>query len=164
MADSPIRSAFEACASALTKIADYELESSLQERLQDLGERKEFLSQPDAFVMSNEEWRRVRAGRIVNSLLLAVEVLSPSSAGHDRVRKRPAYQRTVPEYWIVDLDARLVERWRPGDDRPEILPDRLEWLPVGASAPFRLDVAEYFARVLDEPELDDHEAARVVDR
>ncbi len=47
MADSPIRSAFEACASALRKIADYELESSLQERLQDLGERKEFLSQPE---------------------------------------------------------------------------------------------------------------------
>jgi hypothetical protein len=47
MADSPIWSAFEACTSALRRIADYELESSLQDRLQDLGERKEFLSQPE---------------------------------------------------------------------------------------------------------------------
>jgi hypothetical protein len=45
MAESPIRSAFEACASALSKIADYQLEPSLQNRLQDLSERKELLSQ-----------------------------------------------------------------------------------------------------------------------
>jgi hypothetical protein len=45
MADSPIRSAFEACASALSKIANYQLEPSLQNRLQDLGERKDLLSQ-----------------------------------------------------------------------------------------------------------------------
>src|SRR3954452_9257627 len=45
MADSPIRSAFEACASTLSKIADYQLEPSLQDRLQDLGDRKDLLSQ-----------------------------------------------------------------------------------------------------------------------
>jgi hypothetical protein len=45
MADSPIRSAFEVCASTLSKIADYQLEPSLQDRLQDLGERKDLLSQ-----------------------------------------------------------------------------------------------------------------------
>lgn len=37
-------SAIALCASTLGKIADYELEPSLQQRLQDLGERKEFLS------------------------------------------------------------------------------------------------------------------------
>lgn len=45
MADSPIRSAFEACASTLSKLAGYQLEPSLQARLQDLGERKDLLSQ-----------------------------------------------------------------------------------------------------------------------
>jgi Uma2 family endonuclease len=50
----------------------------------------------------------------VKALLLAVEVLSPSSAHFDRVRKRRFFQRVgVPEYWIVDVDARLIERWRP---------------------------------------------------
>jgi hypothetical protein len=45
MADSPIRSAFEACDSALSKIANYQLEPSLQDRLQGLEERKDLLSQ-----------------------------------------------------------------------------------------------------------------------
>jgi Uma2 family endonuclease len=124
---------------ALTSPSDVELEP-------------EFLSQPDVFVMPIDEWRRVRHGRIVNALSLAVEVLSPSSAGHDRVRKRPAYQRNVPEYWIVDLDARLVERWRPADDRPEILTELLEWLPSGARGPLRVDLISYFSDVLDGPQ------------
>lgn len=109
----------------------------------------EFLSQPDLFVIPMDEWQRVRQQRIVRRLSLAVEVLSPSSAGHDRVKKRPAYQRNVPEYWIVDLDARLVERWRPGDDRPQIISEVLEWLPPSAGRPLRIDLVAYFSQVLD---------------
>jgi len=109
----------------------------------------EFLSQPDVFVMPMDEWKRVRHERIVRRLSLAIEVLSPSSGGHDRVKKRPAYQRNIPEYWIVDLDARLIERWRPADDRPEILTASLEWRPAGASEPLNIDLAAYFAEVLD---------------
>jgi len=109
----------------------------------------EFLSQPDVFVMPREEWQRARLERVVRRLILAVEVLSPSSAGHDRVRKRPVYQRNVPEYWIVDLDARLVERWRPADDRPEILTRTLEWSPPGARTSLAIDLAAYFGKVLD---------------
>ncbi|MFI5228846.1 MAG: Uma2 family endonuclease [Gemmatimonadales bacterium] len=109
----------------------------------------EFLSQPDVFVVPPDEWRRVRLERIVRALVLAVEVLSPSSAGHDRLRKRPAYQRNVPEYWIVDLDARLVERWRPADERPEILTAMLEWQPLGARSPLKIDLSSFFAEVLD---------------
>ena len=57
-----------------------------------------------------------------------VEILSPSSARHDRFTKRRRYQRTgVSEYWVVDLDARAVERWRPGDARPEVLDEVLIW-------------------------------------
>jgi hypothetical protein len=46
-ADSQIHSAVEACVSALQRIAEYELEPSLQNRLLDLGERKELLSQAE---------------------------------------------------------------------------------------------------------------------
>ena len=46
-ADSQIHSAVEACVCALQRIADYELEPSLQNRLLDLGERKEFLGQAE---------------------------------------------------------------------------------------------------------------------
>jgi Uma2 family endonuclease len=41
---------------------------------------------------------------------LAIEVLSPSTNVRDRVVKRDLYARHgVPEYWIVDPDARTVE-------------------------------------------------------
>jgi hypothetical protein len=48
----------------------------------------------------------------------------------------------------VDLDSRLVERWRPGDERPEILSETLTWQPL-ESAAFELDLASFFAEVLD---------------
>lgn len=46
--------------------------------------------------------------------VLVVEVLSAGTARFDRVIKRRRFQRAgIPEYWIVDLDAQAVERWRP---------------------------------------------------
>ena len=110
----------------------------------------ESLVQPDVFVVPRHEARRLLAEMPARELLVAVEVLSPSSGRHDRVTKRPHYQRHVPEYWIVDLDARLVERWRPGDERPEIVTETLEWHPSGATEPFRLDLTRYFGDVFDD--------------
>ncbi|HEX9704591.1 MAG TPA: hypothetical protein VGA20_05045 [Gemmatimonadales bacterium] len=54
----------------------------------------------------------------------------------------------VPEYWIVDLDARLVERWRPSDERPEVITDRLAWRPSSDLAVFELDLADFFSSAL----------------
>jgi Uma2 family endonuclease len=110
----------------------------------------EFITQPDVFVVPTAEWRRVvKDEPPIRKLLLAVEVLSPSSSRHDRVRKRPLYQRYVPNYWIVDLDARLFEHWTPGDDRPALVTDTLVWHPNGAASPFALDIRAYFASVRD---------------
>jgi Uma2 family endonuclease len=50
----------------------------------------------------------------------------------------------VPEYWIVDLDQRHVERWKPGDTQPAILTGRLTWQPVRAAPPFELDLQALF--------------------
>jgi Uma2 family endonuclease len=109
----------------------------------------ETITQPDIFVISRDEGQRLqREGLPSFSLLLTVEVLSPSSSRHDRVRKRPLYQRNVPEYWIIDLDARLIERWRTGEDRPEIVATSLAWNPEGAAQPFMLDVERFFAEVM----------------
>ena len=105
----------------------------------------ETLVWPDALVMPPEEARRLRRDDIpVRALVLAVEVLSPSSEYGDRGPKRRLYQRHVPECWLVDLDARLVERWRPGDEHPEILRERLDWMPAGATLPLVLDLREIF--------------------
>ena len=104
---------------------------------------------PDLFVVPRPpsvyvHWREVARP------ILAIEVLSPRSASRDRGIKRRLYQQAeVPEYWIVDLDSRLVERWRPGDDRPEILSETLVWQPSESAAPFELDLAAFFAEVLD---------------
>jgi Uma2 family endonuclease len=105
--------------------------------------------QPDVLVVPVGEVRR--RSDVVGHLLLAVEVLSPSSARFDRVTKRPAYQRNrVPEYWIVDGWSRTVERWHPDDERPEIVSDMIVWHPAGATVPFTLDLPEFFDQVLPE--------------
>ena len=88
--------------------------------------------------------------RDVGRPLLVIEILSHSTAARDRGVKRRLYQQSgIPEYWILDLDARLVERWRPGDERPEILSETLSWQLSDSSQPFELDLTAFFAEVLD---------------
>lgn len=110
------------------------------------------LVQPDVFVAPLVRGRRPRDWREIRSLLVAVEVISPSSARADRRVKRRLYQRAgVAEYWVVDLDARLVERWCPGDERPEIMTETLTWHPAGAAAPLTVDLPHFFQAVLGDP-------------
>ncbi len=79
---------------------------------------------------------------------LVVKVLSPSTARADRYRKRAIYmQEDVSEYWIIDAGQRLIERWQKGDSEPEILTGELVWTPRAGMAPFKLDVADFFALV-----------------
>ena len=120
----------------------------------DVELEREFVSQPDLFVVSPAESRRVtREGYPVFELMLAIEVISPSSGRHDRVRKRPKYQRHVQEYWIVDPDARLIERWRGGDARPEISTAEFKWQPTADVPAFALDIEQLFEEVyFEEPE------------
>jgi Uma2 family endonuclease len=110
----------------------------------------ERLVQPDVFVVPFVSGRRPRSYDDVKGLLLAAEVLSPITARQDRVEKRALYRdEGMPEFWIVDLDARTFERSTPADARVDVLDTRVEWLPEGASTPFVLDVPAYFAEVLD---------------
>ena len=103
------------------------------------------LVQPDLFVLRVQPGKAFRSWKEVGTPLLVIEALSPSTAPRDRGKKRRIYQRAgVAEYWIVDLDARLIERWRPGDERPEIVDERMQWeLPGGAKGGF--EVREIFA-------------------
>lgn len=64
--------------------------------------------------------------------------------------KRPRYQRAGAEYWIVDLDPRLLERSRPSDDRPEILTERVEWTVPVAPGALAIDLNELFAEAHGE--------------
>jgi Uma2 family endonuclease len=101
----------------------------------------EDLVQPDVFVVPPEqvagEWLGVR------HLVLAAEVVSPSTTRADRVVKRKAYQRHgVATYWVVDPDAGLVEVWRPEDERPAIVTDRLTWRWSDAAPVLEIVVSE----------------------
>lgn len=83
-------------------------------------------------------------------LHLAIEILSPSTARRDRTVKRAFCHRTGMEYWIVDPDARVVERWLPGDARPDIIAESLLRHPVGANDPLVIDLVALFADALGE--------------
>lgn len=117
----------------------------------DLELKPEHITQPDIFVVPKakgppavvtEGWENVK------SLLLAVEVLSPGSIRSDRVEKRDYYMDVgVPEYWIVDYEGRVVERWTPAQETPHLVRDTLVWHPSNAARPLRLDVAQFFEHV-----------------
>jgi Uma2 family endonuclease len=98
----------------------------------DLAFGEDEVLQPDLFLVpppyvAGDRWEQIER------LALVIEVLSPSTARYDRGLKRDRYQRAgVPEYWVVDLEARLIERWRPADDRPEVARTTLVWHPTGA--------------------------------
>jgi hypothetical protein len=51
---------------------------------------------------------------------------------------------------VVPADARLIERWRPGDARPELLTERLEWRPDVAQPTLTIDLPAYSAAVCGE--------------
>lgn len=108
------------------------------------------LVQPDLFVFELPGGRRPEGWKDISKILVAIEVLSPSTARADRHVKRRRYQRHgISEYWIVDLDSRLVERWRPADQRPEILSEMLTWQSSESAPPFELDLTALFAEVLE---------------
>ena len=108
------------------------------------------LVQPDLFVARRPP-AGLRTWADVGVPVLSIEILSPGTAARDRGKKRVIYQREgVTEYWIVDLDARLVERWRPDDERPEILRERLEWRATERGEAFAFELTEFFAAVWED--------------
>jgi Uma2 family endonuclease len=118
-----------------TSPADIELESGT-------------IVQPDVFVVPRSPALPVASWRDLDTLTLAAEVSSPSTARWDRVTKRRFFgRRRVDQYWVIDLDARVVERTVPGDPKVEVLDAVLEWHPAGVASPFRLDLPPFFARV-----------------
>lgn len=107
---------------------------------------KNDLAQPDVFVVPATESSQDWAG--IKTLLLVVEVLSPNTARYDRITKRRLYQRRgVATYWVIDPDARLVEVWHPGDDRPEIVTDALTWEVVPEAPELTIRLGDLFARL-----------------
>jgi Uma2 family endonuclease len=109
------------------------------------------ITQPDVFVVPRAvlpDEDVTPAWPQVTALLLAVEVISPSSVRSDRVEKRDYYlDAGVAEYWIVDLDASFIERWTPRRPTPQVEAIQLEWRPARSASPLVIDVAALFHRI-----------------
>ncbi len=102
------------------------------------------LVQPDLFVADLEQVRTLD-WREVKTLLLVIEVLSPSTARYDRFTKRRLYQEVdIPDYWIVDPDRRFVELWTPSKELPDAESREVTWHPESAGAAFTLNLEELF--------------------
>ena len=107
--------------------------------------------QPDLFVAPLVNGKRPKELAEIRDLVLAVEVLSPSSARADRVVKRAMYRdQGVAEYWVVDLDARTFEVSTPEAKGVDIAAESLEWRPRNTPAPLTIDLKRYFRDVLDD--------------
>ena len=113
----------------------------------DISWGPDVLLSPDVFVVPLEQARTLDWSRM-RDLLLVAEILSPSSARHDRFLKRHRYQEAgVPLYWIVDADERQVEVWTPADSFPAFEEKRLVWEPAGAGEPFTVELSDLFRPV-----------------
>ncbi|MCH7715675.1 MAG: Uma2 family endonuclease [Gemmatimonadetes bacterium] len=110
----------------------------------DISWSDDVLVQPDLFVVDIGEAKTMDWARM-KTLLLAVEILSPTTARHDRFTKRKLYQDVgIPTYWIVDPDAQSVEVWTVEDRFPTVCTETVEWKPGGAGEPLVVDLADLF--------------------
>lgn len=110
-----------------------------------MGDGAKTRVQPDVFVVRLEGGRRPAYPYALRDLLLAIEVVSPSSPILDYQIKRDLYLREgVGEYWVVNPDAMNVSRWQGRDDPGELLSRTLTWHPAGMSTPLVIDLSQFF--------------------
>ena len=115
--------------------------------------RNDVLTQPDVFVLAPQDCDVARWEDVRNVPL--AEVLSTSTARHDRFGKRVVYRdQRVHTYWIVDVDAHAVEVWTPDAQFPRVERERLVWAPSGAGQGevwrrrvVRLRIGQHSARI-----------------
>jgi Uma2 family endonuclease len=110
----------------------------------DISWSDDTLVQPDVFVVPIEDARTLDWARM-KTLLLAVEVLSPSTTRADRFTKRRLYQEVgVPLYWIVDPERHCVEVWTPEATFPAVEWERATWTPASAATPLAIELGGLF--------------------
>lgn len=113
------------------------------------GDRRRNRVQPDVFAVRLIDGKLPPYPFEMSDLLLAVEVPSPSDPAYDYHTKRELYlSGGVPEYWVVNAEARIVSRWRTVDDPGEVFSERLTWQPDGMPAPLVLELPAVFEDAL----------------
>ena len=118
----------------------------------DLELIEENVTQPDVFVHREIDPADPEKGMTwtdINSLVLAIEIISPSSVRFDRIVKRDYYmdRARISEYWVVDLVAQIVERWTPSRTTPIIDRKSLTWHPPGTKSALVIDLEALFEEI-----------------
>ncbi|WP_186445534.1 Uma2 family endonuclease [Paenibacillus cremeus] len=68
--------------------------------------------QPDLIFIADENVHIIVDGIIQGAPDLLVEILSPSSGSHDKIRKKALYERFgIKEYWIVDPVLHTIDQF-----------------------------------------------------
>jgi len=105
--------------------------------------------QPDVFAVRLVDGARPPYPYVLTDLLLAIEVESAGNPLYDYHTKRTLYlSNGVPEYWVVNAEARVVSRWLALDDPGEVFSHRMAWSPVQARQPLVIDLPALFDEAL----------------
>ena len=100
--------------------------------------------QPDIVVFCDESKMDEKGG--VGAPEMAIEILSPSSASHDTIKKYMLYMKTgVQEYWIVDPTTKtvLVHILEDGGYKGRVF-EQTDTVPVAVLEGCVVDLAEVF--------------------
>jgi Uma2 family endonuclease len=110
------------------------------------GDRTRNRVQPDVFaVRLRGDASRPPYPFDLSDVLLAIEVASPGNPLLDYQVKRALYlSNGVPEYWIVDAEARMVTRWRSVEDPGEAFSRKMEWRDASTHAPLVIALPAFF--------------------
>ena len=91
-------------------------------------------------------------GKTLRSIGVARKVAG--KPGQLEVRFVPGWLSWVPmvwaDYWVVDLDARHVERWTPERETPHVDRATLTWSPREARSALTIELPPLFAKVHDK--------------
>lgn len=106
--------------------------------------------EPDLLFIAKERIAEIVRERIYGAPDLAIEVLSPSTASLDHVKKRLIYERfRVREYWIVDPVEKILSRYRLEGDtygHPEVF-ERADTLTTPLLAGLEIPIEKVFAGI-----------------
>jgi Uma2 family endonuclease len=114
----------------------------------DLRAEERSAVRPDLVVVALAAGSVPRTPLSASSVILAIEILSASTREADHGPKRELYMRLdIPEYWIVDVERRAIERWRHGGASAEIVHDRIHWRLAPDSPELTIEWDDLFAWV-----------------
>lgn len=95
--------------------------------------------EPDLLFVAREHQHRLLRTRLDGPADLVIEIVSPESATRDRIRKYAEYEAAgVPEYWLLDPDARRAEFYLLGPA------GQYQGVPVDESGTYRSRVVRGF--------------------